>query len=449
MSLVPKREYLLLLLGDILIFVTSLWLSLFLRYLELPSAGLWSLHLTPFLILFALWSVVFLIAGLYGKHTGLFRRKLLSTIFYAQIANVTLAGLFFFFIPFFGIAPKTILFLYLIVSSVLIILWRAGVYPRLQGIRKLKGVLIASGPDARALVEEVRRDGRYPFSFEHVIDTDHAPSHEVIQHACRVLEEDELAFLVVDTSDTAVSAALPIVYDAAFTKKRFALLDVSELYQEVFDRVPLSFVRYQWVLTNLASSALYEVVKRAFDIALALPLGLASLLVYPFVILGIKLEDGGPLFITQVRVGRYQRPIHVVKFRSMSGSDQGDDVLDSKHVVTRVGKVIRRLRVDELPQLWNVIRGDLSLVGPRPELPSLAAHYSARIPYYNARYLITPGLTGWAQILHDRHPHHGTDVAETKEKLSFDLFYLKRRSLLLDIYILFQTVRIVLTARGT
>ena len=94
------------------------------------------------------------------------------------------------------------------------------------------------------------------------------------------------------------------------------------------------------------------------------------------------------------------------------------------------------------------MRGDFSIVGPRPEFPSLAEHYDARIPYYNARYLITPGLTGWAQILHDRHPHHGMAVQETKEKLAYDLYYFHHRSLILDVYILMQTVRIVLTASG-
>lgn len=448
MTLVPKREYLVLLLGDIAVFFASLWLALALRYLEAPSDEAISLHILPFSILFAVWIGVFFLAGLYSRHARLLRSRLFETLLYAHVANIILAALFFFFIPFFGIAPKTTLLLYLIVSSILISFWRMGVYARLRPRRTFKGLMIASGPDADALAEEVKHDGRYSFSFAHVIDSAHSKPHEVIQQACRVLEDDDLAFMVVDTSDTAISATLPIVYDAAFTKKRFALVEVSDLFEEVFDRVPLSFVRYQWVLSNLAASSLYDVVKRALDVSLALLMGAISLVFYPFVALAIKLEDGGPIFIRQRRVGRFQQPIDVIKFRSMTGLDSDEEALQSTKKVTRVGAVIRKLRIDELPQLWNVLKGDLSLVGPRPELPSLAAHYSARIPYYNARYLITPGLTGWAQVLHDRHPHHGTDVAETKEKLSYDLYYLKHRSFLLDFYTLFQTVRIVLTARG-
>lgn len=451
MTLVPKREYAVLLVGDILVFTLSLWTTLALRYGAIPSAHLFRVHLIPFSILFAAWVVIFFLAGLYARHTRLFRSKLASMILYTQVINMAIAALFFFFIPAFGLAPKTILVLYLIVSFALIFGWRVAIFPRLRTTRRLKGVLIASGPDARALAEEIASDARYPFAFEYVIDTKEAPSHEVIQRACRVAEEDDVTFLVVDFSDRAVSAALPIIYDAAFHKHRFALLDAAELYQEVFEREPLSLINYEWVLGNVNASRIYDVVKRSIDIAVGSVAGILSLILYPFIIAAIKLDDGGPTFITQERVGKFQEPIRVIKFRSMSGNDEGEygEHGKTKLTVTRVGRWLRILRLDELPQLWNIVRGDLSLVGPRPELPALVAQYDARIPYYNARYLVAPGLTGWAQIRHDRHPHHGADIAETKEKLSYDLYYLKHRSLFLDLFIMLQTIRIVFTARGS
>ncbi|MBL8158338.1 sugar transferase [bacterium] len=451
MTLVPKRDYLILLLGDLCIFAASLWVALTLRYLEIPSLSFLSLHTAPFSILFVAWVGIFFLAGLYGRYTRIFRTKLLSTIVYTQLINVIIAALFFFFVEFFLIAPKTVLLIYLIVSSFLIIFWRAFLYPRLRGGRKLKGVLIAAGADARALAEEIGSDSRYPFAFEYVVDTSQTPSHEVIQHACRVAEEDDIAFLVVDVSDNAIQTALPILYDAAFHKRRFVMVNMMDLYQEVFDRVPLSLVKYEWVLENSSISPAYDILKRLMDVAAALIGGALSLLLYPFIMLAIKLDDGGDIFIKQERVGRFQKPIYVYKFRSMTGNDSGKygESGKSELVVTRVGRILRVLRLDELPQIWNVLKGDLSVVGPRPEFPTLAEHYNARIPYYNARYLVTPGLTGWAQILHDRHPHHGTDVAATKEKLSYDLYYFLRRSLLLDLYVIFQTVRIVLTAKGT
>ncbi len=451
MSLVPKREYVVLLIGDVLIFAISLWATLGLRYLDFPSFDLFRLHLVPFSILFAAWVVIFFLAGLYGRHTRLFRSRLAATILYTQMINIGLAALFFFSIPAFGLAPKTILVLYLVVSFALIFFWRIGLYPHVRSRRRLKGVLIASGPDAHALALEVASDARYPFAFEYVIDTAHAASHEVIQQACRVAEEEDVTFLVVDLSDKAISAALPIIYDAAFHKHRFALLDATALYQEVFEREPLSLINYEWVLANVSTSRMYDILKRVIDIICAAVGASVSLLFYPFIMLAIKLDDGGDIFIVQQRVGRYQKPIRIFKFRSMSGNDEGNYGRGgkSKLTVTRVGYWLRLLRLDEFPQLWNVLRGDLSLVGPRPELPALASQYNARIPYYNARYLIAPGLTGWAQVRHDRDPHHGADMVETKIKLSYDLYYLAHRSLLLDIFILLQTVRIFVTARGS
>jgi lipopolysaccharide/colanic/teichoic acid biosynthesis glycosyltransferase len=440
-----------LLFGDIVVFAASLYATLTLRYLQFPSTQLFTLHAIPFSFLFVAWAVVFFLAGLYGRHTRLFRSRLTETILYTQIINMMIAALFFFFIPAFGLAPKTILLLYLIVSFVFIFLWRVVLYPHLRSRRRLKGVLIASGSDAHALAEEVQSDTRYPFAFEHVIDTARAPTHEVIQQACRVAVEDEVTFLVVDFSDKAVAAALPIIYDAAFHKGQFSLIDAAELFQEVFDREPLSLITYEWILGSVSASRAYDVLKRGIDFVLGLIGLLVSFALYPFVMLAIKLDDGGDIFITQRRVGRFQKPILVMKFRTMSGNDQGDygEGGRTKLRVTRVGKWLRMMRIDELPQLMNVVRGDLSLVGPRPELPALASQYNARIPYYNARYLVAPGLTGWAQVRHDSHPHHGTDIAETKMKLSYDLYYLKHRSLILDLFIMLQTVRIMLTARGS
>src|SRR3989338_6071008 len=451
MTLVPKREYVVLLAGDVLVFVISLWLALALRYLEVPNTALFERHLTPFIILFIAWAAVFFLAGLYGKHTRLFRNRLPSVILYAQAINVSIAALFFFLIPAFGLAPKTILLLYLTVSCPLIFYWRVKVFSRLRSYRKLKGVLIASGSDARELAQELTTDSRYQFEFKSVIDTEKTKSHDVVEQACRVAAEKSINFFVVDFADKAISTALPIVYNAAFQKRRFALVDAIDLYQEVFDRMPLSLLQYERVLAGTGSSRVYDGMKRIVDITGALVIGVVALIMYPFVALAIKLDDGGPVFITQARVGKYQKPIRIIKFRSMTGNDEGAYGKSGKTElhVTRVGYWLRLLRIDELPQLWNVLMGDLSLVGPRPELPALSSRYSARIPYYNARYLIAPGLTGWAQVRHDRDPHHGTDIVETKAKLSFDLYYLAHRSLLLDIFILLQTIRIFVTARGS
>jgi lipopolysaccharide/colanic/teichoic acid biosynthesis glycosyltransferase len=180
------------------------------------------------------------------------------------------------------------------------------------------------------------------------------------------------------------------------------------------------------------------------DVVISFPLALASLVFYPFVIAARKIE-GYPVFIYQERVGKNQKPIRIMKFGSMTVSDGGVWVTKSDNRITKVGAFLRKSRIDELPQLWNILRGDLSLIGPRPELPNLVELYKKEIPHYNVRHLIKPGLSGWAQIHHEKPPH---SIEETVDKLSYDLYYVKHRSFLLDLKIALQTVKTLLSRVG-
>lgn len=451
MALTPKREYLTLLIGDALTFAIALWITLALRTTSVPTYEFYVLHLVPFSVLFVAWLFVFFLAGLYAKYTRVMRSRLPQLILYTQTLNVIIAATFFFLIPYFGIAPKTILVIYLLISSMLIFMWRVLLFPMVRPKERAKAILIGEGDEIEELKAEINSDARYPFTIDRTLDTAKAEVHQAVQQLCRVVEDDEVSIIIADANHPALNASLPIMYDAAFRKRQFMFLDTAALYESIFDRVPLPLVSYSWILEHITTSQGYDLAKRAIDIVCALALSLGWLLILPFVALAIKLDDGGDIFITQERIGRFQETIKILKFRSMSGNDGGNYGTNGKTSlkVTRVGRVLRMLRIDELPQVINVLRGDLSFVGPRPELPSLAQHYSARIPFYNARHLVKPGLTGWAQIRHDRHPHGGADVVETKNKLSYDLFYLHHRSFLLDLYILFQTARTVLFEKGS
>lgn len=446
MTIVPQREYLTLLVGDIAVFTASLWVTLGLRHLAPPSQDLFLAHLFPFALLFVLWVFVFFLAGLYGRHTNILRAHLPETIFYTQLINVSLAAVFFFILPHFGIAPKTVLAIYLLVSSLFIFLWRTLLFPHIKPKERVDALLIAAGEEAEALKEEVNADTRLPFRIAAHLDPGAADAHKVIQQVCHTAENGHAMVIIADLRHPIMASVLPIVYDSAFRKERFALLDVQELYQELYERVPLSLIRYDWILAHVGATVGYDYAKRILDVAVATVIGAISLLLYPFIMLAIKLDDGGDVFFHQGRIGQFGQPIHILKFRSMGVREEGGE---EKQHITRVGSVLRRFRLDELPQIWNVLKGDLSLVGPRPEIPTLATHYARTIPFYDARHLIAPGLTGWAQLKHDQHPHHQADVSETKRKLSFDLYYLKNRSFMLDLYVMFQTARVVLTERGS
>jgi len=450
MKIGREKEALVLFVGDIAIFAISLYVTLFFRYRDAVSLDLFTTHLLPFGVLFLVWVLVFFTAGLYEKHTLVLKNKLPTVILEAHIINIIIAVLVFYFVPAFGIAPKTILFIYTVISSPLIVFWRVYGQELVSPSHKQNALIIGHGEEMKEIIEEVNNNSRYGFSFISSIDLNEIDSLDFQGEILSRIYSENIQVVVVDLASDKVVPFLPNLYNLIFSHVRF--VDMHKLFEDMFDKVPLSLVRYNWFIENisLASRDAYDFLKRGMDILISIPLAVLSLLVYPFVWLAIKIEDGGKLLITQERVGRNNSLIHIYKFRSMTGNDQGNYGVQGKTQlsVTRVGKWLRLLRIDELPQLWNVLRGDISLIGPRPELPTLVKTYEKEIPFYGLRHLIQPGLSGWAQIYHEGHPHHGEAVEETKEKLSYDLYYLKNRSFFLDVKIALKTLKILMSRSG-
>ena len=445
------RELFILVLGDITVFIVSLWLTLLVRYLEWPSANRLSEHLTPFLIFSLVWIVVFFVLGLYDKHTNFLKKSLLTKILYAQVINVLVAAVLFFVIDF-GIAPKTNLVIYLLISIILLTIWRLRLVPLLSPKQRHKAILIADGPEAVELVDEINNNDRYNYYFIRIIDEDTLSRtvdfEDKIKH---LLEKEGVRLIVANPRGKNIEAFLPSLFNLSFLHFEFTFLDFNRLYEDTFDRVPVNTLSYEWFIANISQSkkVIYDSIKRMIDIVGALVLLVPSALMFPLVALAIKLDDKGKLFYSTVRVGQYNRPITIYKFRTKNGTDSGIEALKSTLVDTRVGKILRKTRIDELPQLINVLRGDLSFIGPRPEMPALAEVYTKEIPYYNTRHFLKPGLSGWAQINNYDVPRGGIDVERTKAKLAYDLFYLERRSLLLDIQIALKTVATIIMRTGT
>lgn len=223
-----------------------------------------------------------------------------------------------------------------------------------------------------------------------------------------------------------------------------------ELFHQVYWRkIPLYRLNQTWLFQEgfpIAREPVFERLKRATDIVLA-SIGIA--LAAPIVILGalaVWLESGRPIFFKQKRIGRNQVPFVVHKLRSMRvGSDQGDlYTRPDDQRVTRVGRFLRATRIDEFPQLWNVLRGDMSLIGPRAEWDRLVEHYQREIPCYHFRHLVKPGITGWAQI---NYPY-GASIEDTLRKLEYDLYYIRHFSFRLDAAIILKTIHVMLFGKG-
>ena len=220
--------------------------------------------------------------------------------------------------------------------------------------------------------------------------------------------------------------------------------------EKISGKIEVENLYPSWLVYGLGfrRSTPFIMVRRAVSVIISLIGLILALPLIPFIILAIRLDSKGPLFYTQTRVGKAGRLFKVVKFRTMRRDAESANgpqwAGDHDPRVTRVGKFLRASRLDEIPQLWCVLKGDMAFVGPRPERPEIIELFCKEIPYYGVRHMVRPGLTGWAQVRYK----YGSTVEDAREKLQYDLFYIKNASIGLDLLIMFQTVKTVLLGRG-
>ncbi len=451
------RELTILIIGDIALFFVALWLTLLVRYLEWPSLELFSIHFFPFLVLSAVWIFIFYIAGLYDKQTLFLKALLFTRILNTIVVNGIIATLLFLIIPF-GIAPKTNLVIYLVLSVVIFTWWRMYAYPYIAPKVRHRAILLADGPEAIELVDEINNNNRYNYSFVRLIDKETAektPNFE--QKLLDLIERERIEIIVANPNDTYLAGILPKIFNLSFLDFKITFLDFYRLYENTFDRIPLSSLRYDWFITNVSQSRnfIYEVTKRGIDIVGSLVLSGLFLLMLPFIYVAMRMEGPGELFIAQDRIGQFNRPIRIYKLRTMTENRSAsatwavEDVKQG-NTITKVGAVLRKLSIDEIPQVWSIIKGDMSLIGPRNDIKGLWERCALEIPYYNIRNFVKPGVTGWAQT---QQHYSGSNIspqsiADTKLRLSYDLYYIKNRSILLDVAVALRTLKTLLSRFG-
>lgn len=228
------------------------------------------------------------------------------------------------------------------------------------------------------------------------------------------------------------------------------VVDIATHFEETLGQIRLDSVSAGWLIfgDGFEQGLVRTIVKRLFDIVCATVLIVLALPVMLVTGMLILLESGGPILYLQERVGLNGRIFNVVKFRSMRTDAEKDGqprwAAAKDDRITRVGRIIRKLRIDELPQLFSVLGGDMSLVGPRPERPYFVDKLTQEIPYYAVRQSVKPGVTGWAQVRY----HYGASIEDSAEKLQYDLYYVKNHTLFLDLVVLFETVGVVLMGKG-
>ena len=444
-----KKEPFLFFIGDLLVFFLSLWVSLFVRNLEVPTFNYYLSHTIPFGIIFILWILVFFVVGLYDKYTTILKEKIPLIILNAQIFNSLIAVVFFYIIPYFGITPKTILFVDISISFILIYIWRVYGQYFLKVRRKVPAIIIGGGEEVSILGKEVNNNPMVNLKFISSINLDEVDCIKSIKEITDIVYSKRISVIVIDLKDQRMESILPQLYSFIFLGVKF--IDIYKVYEDVFGRVPLSFIKYNWFLENISlkSSFGFDLFKRFFDILASSIILIFLIPLFPFIAIAIMINTRNiKIMISQNRVGERGKTIKIYKFLTMLFDDGGDEGLRKNNKLTSVGKFLRKTRLDELPQTWNVIKGELSLIGPRPELPLFVDLYEKEIPYYNIRHLVKPGLSGWAQIYQNNPPKFEVNFNDTRTKLSYDLYYLKNKSIILDTKIALKTIGTILSRTG-
>ncbi len=312
---------------------------------------------------------------------------------------------------------------------------------------------VGAAPGACDLVHDLAADPNSPFECVGVVSA--APDEEMpegipvlgtIDKLNRILIRERPDLVVLCDAERRAEV-LPTLLDAA--SLGFRVVDLHHFYEHAFGRVPVHNLSSVWFMSivHLYQRPYSRVVKRTLDVALA---GFGLLAFAPVVaVLAVlvRWSTPGPTLFRQVRLGQGGRTFEMLKFRTMvDGAETPGTAVWAEETdprITGIGRFLRKTRLDELPQLWNVLRGDMSIVGPRPERPEFVELLEREVPFWTRRHLVKPGLTGWAQVRNG----YTSDIAGTAEKLSYDLYYIKHRSLLLDLAIVAKTVGIVLAGR--
>lgn len=432
---------LILFIADCGVLFGSLYIALSLRLGQTLGLQNFIAFVEPFTLVILVSVAIFYSYGLYDKPTLRLIRELNKRIFASQILVVISATVLFYSLPVLGIAPKTILLLYVIISSIMMSVWRRYAFYLVLNYRKQKSIIIGSGDSFKTLVDELSRNPHIGITILSVIDVDHYD----MKNLQNGLSSVRPSSIIIDMRDERIKPYFDIIYKELF--RGCVVLDIVDVFEDVFDMVPLDLINQDWVFRSINVSRRYDSVKRFIDIIISVPLSIISaVFIFPVIWLAIKLEDRGPVLYTHTRTGKHGKPFLVYKFRSMENLPTNE--LNETKQVTHVGSFIRKTRIDELPQLWNVLKGDVSLIGPRPETPKLVEEYTKGVPFYNVRHIVRPGLSGWAQIQQHEVPKFGVDIKQTTTKLAYDMYYLEHTSLLNDLAIILKTFKVLVSKSG-
>ena len=381
--------------------------------------------------------IAYYIANVYNVATNKYKLKDMTTVIVINgilMTVTTFSKIFTFYegIVLFGIITIfQIAFRYIVIMGV---------------VEKERVVFVGENDYTEDLLESVKKDGQYVFVTS-LNNTD-----------MKTLGKEILELYNTKKFDVLVDFTDKLLRDPKITEKllQYKLEGLQyynylEFYETYENKLPISHLSPKWFLENTGFEIYHNnfnlKAKRLLDLLFALLIGIFAAPVIVLAAIIVKLESKGPVFFIQERIGEGNKKFNIVKFRSMTTDAEKDGpqwASKNDNRVTKFGKIMRATRIDELPQLWNVLRGEMSFVGPRPEREFFIQQLEKEIPYYNLRHTVKPGLTGWAQVMYP----YGASVEDAYRKLQYDLYYIKHHSIPFDVKVLLKTVTIVIFGKG-
>ena len=389
------------------------------------------IHAPSFIFLTLLWIIVLYVFNFYDIQKSRPNVIFLRNFGIAGTIMLVIGIIFFYLNPITAIAPKSNLLIFISISLLIILGLRRIIYSATKNNIHTRCAIICSDPLGQQLADTLRNHSELGFL-----------CIGIYPHLPAFLESNPDASLVI--IDTQEKQDLTLLENILKTNR--AVIDITEAYETILYKIPVNLITYDWIIHSLKkeTSVLYELFSRTIAIfasvivlMLTLPITLVTALI-------IKLTDSGPIFYQQQRTGFLGKPFFLIKFRSMVVDAEKNGAVwasSNDQRITKIGKIIRKLHIDEIPQMWNILRGDIALVGPRAERPEFVSELEQKIPFYYLRHTIKPGFTGWAQIKF----RYARSIEDSQEKFEYDLYYIKNKNIFMDIGIMIKTVQIIFT----
>jgi exopolysaccharide biosynthesis polyprenyl glycosylphosphotransferase len=456
MKISRKKKQVFIATVDTVILFFAVFGALFIRWGYVPSVNSFFDHLLYFVPVIIIWLAALYTVGLYSLEIPFIGYKILSRIFLAALV-CTLLGFAFFYLNLRArIVPKTILILHSVISLCLITFWRWVYNILVAKVTSKVYVAFAGINDAVIdLLQNISRFSYMSYMPVFILAEDYPEEYcynvpvlrDFNLFADKIKEYKASVVVLADENNLSGEGYLQ---GALFELLQYHVyfVNISEFYEIYMRKVPIAAINELWFLKNIniGTKNIYLVIKRLMDIVLSVVFFLGTLPFWPFIILLIKLESPGPAFFKQTRSGYLGRPFVLIKFRTMRiTGNTYESTLKNDLRITRVGNFLRKTRIDEIPQFLNIIRNDMSFIGPRPERPELVSVLEEEVPFYRQRLLVKPGLSGWDQVSGE---YHSPSKEDTYKKLQYDLYYIKNMSFFLDVSIFFKTLVTVVMRAG-